>query len=265
MRRSHLLSPAGLAWLGVAFLVGYSSAGRADQTWEISAPVLPDVLTLYQYEGANFPTSLGSPDAAVPDGGAMTEIGLALQVAEKFEDLLPACKAYEDTQSSTYPYAAITLWATGDPPLTAEQLATNYELVAECSYQVYTDKPYWIPQLVDDVDLCGLVEGTDWRMITEDDVNGFDSTTLQFFHDTLTPMVSSADGCSMGSFYFSLLGYIRGSDQSLKVASLDPTVPASMPTRIVTMASLSGYNSKSHLESQFGEAVVLRCVRQISP
>jgi hypothetical protein len=148
-------------------------------------------------------------------------------------------------------YPAITLLAPGDPPLTAEQLATNYDQVAECAYVTHTAKPYWIPQLIDDVDICASVFGADWRLISESDLNGFTEQEHQFFADTLTGVSGTSSG--MGRLYFSLAMYVRANDGTIKTGALGPGV-----TPRVWDLPVTGTALKSHLEGD----TALRCIRR---
>jgi hypothetical protein len=52
-------------------------------------------------------------------------------------------------------YHGIKVRGRNDPPLTPAELSANYDLIAQCSYEQYTAKPYWVPQYIDDVDICG--------------------------------------------------------------------------------------------------------------
>lgn len=197
---------------------------------EISGPILPDVLVLYASEGANYPTTTSAQQA------------LAMDAALTFPQLLDECAPQ---------YPAITLLAPGGPSLTTEQLATNYDQVAECAYVTHTAKPYWIPQLIDDVDICAGALGSDWRLITENDLDGFTEQELRFFADTLSGVAGTSSG--MGKFYFSLTVYVRGDDGTLKQGTLEPSV-----TSRVWDLPVAGASLKSHLEGD----TALRCIRR---
>ena len=132
---------------------------------------------------------------------------LAHAASLTFDTLLTSCAA-------THP--AITLASPSHSPTSAE-LATNYNEVAECAYSKYTVKPYWIPKLVDDVDICLNELGAGWRLPTEADVSGMTDESLSFVADTLTATADAKAGASFwGTFYFSLSMFVRASDGSIK-------------------------------------------------
>jgi hypothetical protein len=161
---------------------------------EISAPILPDVLVLYQ----PFPTTL--------DG----EKAMAHEAALTFERLLPECAP---------DYPAITL-----PPMTSAELAANYNAVADCAYEKHTAKPYWIDKLIDDVDICGTELGADWRLITEDDIGSLTESDFQLMWDVLTPVAAAAPPSGLGPWYFGLQIFVRLRDGTIGKGSLEPGV-----------------------------------------
>jgi hypothetical protein len=126
-----------------------------------------------------------------------------------FEALLAKC-------APLYP-GIVVATATG-PALTQAQLASNYDLVARCSYEKFTVKPYWIPQLVDDVDVCAVTLGAAWRLITEADLATLDAADLKNIQDTL----SGVGTTFWGEFYFSLHTYVRAADGKLAAGDLSP-------------------------------------------
>lgn len=193
---------------------------------EISAPIFPKVLVLYAQEGANYPATLTGEETLAHDA-AMT-----------FDTLLTECQAKD---------ATITL--ASPSPLTAEQLATNYNQVAKCAYENYTVKPYWIPKLVDDVDICATELGADWRLISEDDLAALTDADFQFIADTLTG-VAGADAASF-SFYFSSRIFVRASDKSIKAGDIAPGVA----TRVT---DLTTSDPTIHYEG----GLSLRCIRR---
>ena len=205
------------------------------QWLEISAPIWPRVLIMYQAEGSNYPIT---PQA---------EAKLAHDSALTFETLLRDCQPL---------YPGIVLWTAGDPPLSDAQVATNYDLLAECSYTQYTAKPYWIPQLVQDVDICGQELGADWRMITEADVLAITDAEYLRLQDTLAGAQSvGAPGAWMGGFYFSLVVWVQRNDGSVSGAVLDPSSSA----RFLPLVSYNGmpFDPRVHYEG----GLALRCVR----
>ncbi len=226
--------------LAVVVLLGLAAAYAAYAVvaldWiEISAPIVPAESIQYQYEGQNFPATLAQEEK------------VALDSALVYEQLLVECAPK---------YPDITLQAAGAPPLTAQQLAQNYTAVAKCSYESYVAKPYWIPQLVDDVDICGKKLGADWHLLSEKDVAGLSDTDFAFIAKTMT---GTNDGL-FGSYYASTHAYVRASDGTLKFADLGPGVT----DRIKPFPAYAGngavYDPKVHLEGD----ITVRCVRVTS-
>ena len=197
---------------------------------EISAPIFPNVEMLYTQEGANFPVDMDG-ESSLADSSALT-----------YDFLLNECAAN---------YPSITLSADGDPPLTSSQLAANYQAIAQCSYEQYTAKPYWIPQLVSDVDICGNQLGADWALLSEADIASFSESDFQFLHDTLTDVTPATS--SWGTFYFSLQVFTRATDGTIKMGDLNPGVTSRM-----TALNLSRDQMKQHLEAGYA----LRCIRR---
>jgi hypothetical protein len=223
-----------LALAATSLVASSAHAGPATggEQIEISSPIFPRVLVLYASEGIHFPATL--------DG----EIALAHDASLTFDSLLTSCAA-------THP--AITLASVAHTPTSAE-LATNYNEVAECAYTTYTVKPYWIPRLVDDVDICGTELGAGWRLPTEADVAGMTEESFTFIADTLTSTADAKSGASFwGTFYFSVSIFVRAGDGSIQKADLSP----GQSTRIVPL-SVSGDALKSHYEG----GVSLRCIRR---
>jgi hypothetical protein len=99
------------------------------------------------------------------------------------------------------------------------QLATNFSKVAECAYVRFGSKPYWIPQLVDGVDICALKMGESWHLVRESEIASLTEDNLAFLKNTL---IGADTGDLWGTFYFSLNVYVRGEDGTLKVGTLEP-------------------------------------------
>lgn len=195
---------------------------------EVSAPILPKVLVLYQQEGDRFPAT------------QTAQATLAHDSALRYDMLLKECPAK---------YPGIVTPGPTDPPTTPKQNATNLELIATCSYAEYTAKPYWIPALVDKVDICGAELGADWHLPTEDEVNGLGASDRQELAGALaTPNASGF----FGNFYFSLSVWVRGSDGSLRMGTLAPGATAPVSDLPVPATS------KLHYEG----GLALRCIRR---
>jgi hypothetical protein len=224
---------------GVAFLAAVTMAGVAidsraangagyTEQVEISAPILPRVSVLYLAEGANFPTT-----------SASTAI-LAHEAALTFDFLLGAC-------AGNHP--EIVTPGPGDPPTTSEQNAANYDAIATCAYQDFVSKPYWIPALVDQVDICATELGPTWRLISEDDLATFTDADSQQVTGALSTPASSS---SFGNFYFSLTVWVRGSDGSLRKGDLSPGVATRVTDLQVERTSTTHYEA----------GLSLRCIRR---
>ena len=195
---------------------------------ELSAPILPKVLILYAAEGEKFPAT------------AEAQVTLAHQAALTYDVLLRECPAK---------YPQIVVPGPGDPPTTPAQNAANFEAIATCSYEQYTAKPYWVPALVDKVDICGTELGAGWHLPTEDEVNGLDDSDRRALANGLaTPNA----GTFFGNFYFGLTVWARGKDGSLRVADLSPGATAKISDLPVPATS------KTHYEG----GLALRCLRR---
>lgn len=195
---------------------------------EISAPILPTTNVLYANEGQSYPTTLaGAQD-------------VAHRASLLYDKLLVDCKAK---------YPNITLRRAGAPALTPAQLAQNYASVSLCAYEVYQVKPYWMLQLVNDVDICGRELGAGWRLPTEADLRGFSPADYQFFERTL----SAPSGAWLA--YFTLDILVRGSDGSIQIGSL----AAAPAARLSPAPAACRQSPKDHCERQ--AFLSLRCLR----
>lgn len=232
MNRRLLVATLGLgsALGGATFFGGVSSLRASEDVMEqveISAPILPRVLVLYEREGTNFPTT-AEERAAHAHASALT-----------YDFLLHECQAA---------YPGIVIPGAGDPPTSDAQNATNFEQVAQCSYEKYTAKPYWIPALIDTVDICGAELGSTWRLPNEDDVASLSQDDrAQLAAALSTPHAAS----SWATFYFSLHVWVRKTDGTLGIADLSPTATPVMPLP-------SGLDPTVHYEG----GVALRCIRR---
>lgn len=216
----------------VAFATSGASATAAEMLtavtrWErieVSAPILPRTAVLYAHEGTSYPGTLGE------------EIQVAHDAALTYDFLLSSCAATYD----------IVLQPSADGPLDDAVLGSNYEQVARCAYERHTAKPYWIPALVDHVDVCGTELGTGWRLIDEDDLLALNDGERRFLVDGLaTPHAAGF----FGNFYFGLSVWVRGNDGQLKLGGIGPgsTGLISGPTE-----------TTSHYEGGYA----LRCIRR---
>lgn len=221
----------------VSALLLSSAVAQAVEVVEISAPIFPRTSVLYAQEGTNYPST--QPDRET----------LVANASLTFDALLQSCEPQ---------YAGISLQngnGNGNGNLSQQQLATNYQLVAQCSYEQYTAKPYWIPQLVSDVNICESQLGPDWHLLTEADINSFSQQDFQFFSNTLTE-ASNAGGNSTfwGSFYFGLKVFIRATDGSIQEGDLSPGAAV----RVSPLSYPQGWTAQQHYEG----ALALRCIRR---
>jgi len=219
-------SARGLGLLALGILSG-AGAARSDgavvtrEQVDISAPLLPDVLMLYQ----PFPTTLDGEKALV---GSATYT---------YDRLLTECAA---------DYPAIT-----PTPLTTDEIAANYSAVGQCAYEKHTAKPYWIPKLLMDVDICGTELGAGWRLLGEDDLATLTDADYQFLHDTLAPFATQE--MTWGPLYFGLTVWLRAHDGTLAVGDLEPGVTAD---KRVTMRN-PGTDAFA-----YQMPIALRCIRR---
>jgi len=194
---------------------------------EISAPILPRLDVIY----APFPTTL--------DG----ETAMAHDAALLFDWLLPRCAPL---------YPTITLAPADGSALSSAQLAINYDQVGLCAYEKYTSKPYWIPKLVDDVDICGTEMGPDWRLITEADLASLTDADFRAVADTWS--LRSIGGQGLGFFFSSLAIWVRANDGAIKAGTLAPGVTGD---RVTPLQLQAGWSLTQHYEGELG----LRCIR----
>ncbi len=230
MNRRHFLHAVGsLLFSAAALAAPHAQAAPAGERVEISSPIFPKTSVLYAREGGLFPSTLAEEEAMAHDASLT------------FEPLLLACQPS---------HPAITLATASSSPTPAE-LITNYSEVAKCAYETYTAKPYWIPQLVSDVDICGAELGSDWALPTEADLASFTEADFLFIADTLT---GAATGTSnWGTFYFSLGIFVRAADGSIQKGDLRPGAAVRVEPLPVT-----GDDLKRHYEG----GLALRCIRR---
>jgi len=229
-RLSILLAAAALSV--TARLVAEPVVGSTDASvYEISAPITPRVVggatNLYSHEGPNYPTTLADAQS------------LAAGVAHTFDQLLTDCAQL--TNPSTSALYDIDV-SEADP--SEARLIANYNAVATCAYNEFGSKPYWIPKLVNDVDICADKLGAGWHLPTEAEIASLTAEEVDAVVDVLASSASS-----FGSFYFSWSFYVRSGD-GLKRATLTPG-------QAPTISDEIDETQTQHLEG----GVVLRCAR----
>jgi len=195
---------------------------------EISAPILPRLDVIY----GPFPTTLDGEKAMAHDAALL------------FDWLLPRCAPL---------YPMITLAPADGSGLSPAQLATNYDQVGLCAYQQYTSKPYWIPKLIDDVDICGTEMGAGWRLITEADLASLTAADFRAVADTWS--LHSIGGQGLGFFFSSLAIWVRANDGTIQAGTLAPDVTG---TRVTPLQLQNGWTLTQHYEGNLG----LRCIRR---
>jgi hypothetical protein len=188
---------------------------------DVSAPIFPKVLELYQGQGEAYPTTAEGQAQLVHDSA----IGFAQLLAECAPD-----------------NPDITPWVPGDPPLTAAQAYANYRAVEDCAYERYTVKPYWIPQLVQDVDVCTLTLGARWRTPTVAELAALGTEARQALADSVD------FGSSDGAFYWSQV-YARNADGVVQSVDLSPAAVGADPVAL-------GGDPRVHFEG----TVIVRCL-----
>jgi hypothetical protein len=221
---------------GTAGTTGSAGAAAAEATLEysgavdrggvqISAPILPRTTVIYQ----PFPATLEGEQTMAHDASLL------------FDWLLPTCAPL---------YPKITLDPSG-AGLTASQLGENYGQVGRCAYEQYVAKPYWIPKLVGDVDICGTEMGTGWRLITEADLASLSAADFQAVSDVWNHFAPDSE--VFGTFYGSLAIWVRANDGTIAAGTLDPAVTGSRVSPLGTSPT-----STDHYEGSLG----LRCIRR---
>lgn len=211
----------GLQYSGSVSLVHPKPGSPSQQQrLSVSAPIHPSIFKLYPGEGPNYPTTLSGQQQLAKDSSLT------------FCFLLGTCPA-------NFPQIKTT------EPLSPAQLATNYSAIADCAYTQYGGKPYWIPQLIQDVEICTLVYGAGWHVPTEQMLNEITEADYTVIQNKLATLGN-------GNTYFNLHVWAR--DKSGAIAAGDMTPGVSPRVKPLTV---SGSQLKIHYESDLG----LRCVR----
>ncbi len=202
---------------------GGGSRSKVEQVI-VSAPIFPDIGVLRANSGANFPTTLAGELEVVRD--------------------------------------AALLYSAGNPPLSQSQLETNYAEVAWCAYVFHGSKPFWTPQLIADVDVCGSELGPGWRLPTTADVASFTESDFRYLHDTL----AAADSDSFGGIYFSLHVFVRDADGAILAADLNPGVTNRLSALIYNGTCNNAGDRCSpkypYTAGGMGQLLALRCVHR---
>jgi hypothetical protein len=131
--------------------------------------------------------------------------------------------------------------------LMPEQAYENYANVARCTFETHYGKPYWVPQLIDDVDLCGRTLGAGFRLPSSESLSKFNPEHREILYQALK-------GVPFGAGYNSLLMFAR--DERNKLTLLDLTPPKA---RTTPADRLQGERKSSFQLPR----VSLRCVREV--
>ena len=134
-------------------------------------------------------------------------------------------------------------------PLSPEQARENYANVAQCTFETHYGKPYWVPQLIHDVDICQRALGAGWQLPTSDSLAKFNPRHRELLHQALK-------GLHYGGGYNSLLLYAR--DERDKLTFIDLSPPDVQSRTGNRSVSISEAEAKRSLQVP---AASLRCVR----
>jgi hypothetical protein len=169
-------------------IVAIDAEGR--QSPELSAPIVPCVLALNR-------------DGFYPPEREARE-RMADEASLTFAYFQQACAEHHPIAR---PKAGQTL--------TSEQARDNYASVARCTFETHYGKPYWVPQLVDDVDLCARELGSSWQLPTKESLGHFNARHRELLLEALRDV-------PYGGGYNSLVLYARDAAQQLTVLDFGP-------------------------------------------
>ncbi len=204
---------------------GGDTAAPAEGEWvQLSAPILPKVLRLYQGQGDNYPKTFAE-QAKLADESALT-----------FDELEQACLDFSPEYTSRT--------ASDDA-----KIAAKYWVLEQCAYARFTAKPYWIPQLLLDVDVCERSLGQGYRTLTEADVRAFLPGEVEAFKRRREEVNRSG-----GSFYFSMRVWVRSN-----AGTMASVVLSDGPSAVIEplMFPQPGWTALNHYEG----GLALRCIR----
>lgn len=202
--------------------------------YELSAPLFPDMIVFQRFQdGSRYPATTAAETQKLLDDHVKT-----------FDQLLVLCAPVD---------SRIKLRADGDPPLTLEQIRINYDAVARCGYEKYGAKPYWVPQMVADHDICARKLGPDWHLPTAADIGSLSESDFKLFSDTLTAL-PGADWFPV-QWYYRLEVYARDAMGALALGNLAPAATHVSPLPVSGAAMNALYLGD-------GKPIGLRCFRK---
>jgi hypothetical protein len=155
--------------------------------FRLSAPIVPCHLRLHPYPR-----------------GAEEKQKFAYDVSLTFESLLDTCAGGDPE---------IRLPPLSGGMLTLAEWRGNYERVARCADDMFLAKPYWILDLVDSVNVCAIVLGSEWELPLVDTIARLPRAERAALVEALTHRHGRA------STYFSTLMYAR--DQNGQLVEFD--------------------------------------------
>jgi hypothetical protein len=203
-------------------IVAIDAEGR--QSPELSAPIVPCVLALNR-------------DGFYPPEREARE-HMADEASLPFSYFQQAC-------AERYPIAR----PEAGKALTSEQARDNYASVARCSFETHYGKPYWVPQLLDDVDLCARELGSSWQLPTNESLAHFNARHREL-------LVQALRDVPYGGGYNSLVLYARDAAQRLTVLDFGP--PQAQGNGRMNPVRL-GNDRKQPFQAP---RIALRCVRK---
>ncbi len=197
------------------------------QRIELSAPIIPLMEVWQNRGGAGYPNTQEERVALVRDS------------AKTYAEFLPDC-------SRSDPSILLT------SNLSQEQLKHNYDAMARCIYLQYGGKPYWIPQILNDVDVCHEKLGPGWRLPSSADIAAWSESDYHALASAYSA-TPAPDGFPV-HFYFVLDVYARGVDGTLLRARFSPGQQHIGPLPI-------SFDELRDLHVGSGEPIGVRCVR----
>jgi len=203
---------------------------------ELSAPLFPNITVFQRFSEPS--RYVGTTEAE--------RLRLVDDEVKTFEQLLSLCAAE---------YPTITLRTASAPPLTLDQLRANYAAVARCGYDKYGAKPYWVPQMVSDIDICARKLGASWHLPTAAEIGALDEASFKLFESTLTALPGS-DWFPV-QWYYRLDLFARQSDGTLALGNLAPGATHLSPLPV-------GGSAMNVLYLGGGKPIGLRCMRSLA-
>ena len=216
----------------------------------LSAPIFPLTALYKGNEGKkNFPT----------EGPELAQFAERAHIS--YLQVLETCSELPDYGDR------ITLLSPGGAGLSPDVIARNYVAVAECLSQKIKTKSEYMPEIINQVDICSLHMGPNYRMLHESDL---ESIPDQFYTQARS-ILAKVEALSNpdtkkeknGLFYFSMASFIRGADGALKVANLYPDASQRilpLPKKVDLLKRLKGQVVDVGNGATKEVAITLRCI-----